>query len=137
MKRVLLPILATLLATTFAPLPGMAQSREESRPDFCSDVRGETVCNFRGAEDGNTLIGVFTDSIQRASWESVDFDYITSSTRIRRQAQVNCHESLDHWHRFTDDYHTDLVDVTTHASHRMLNYVCEQAGHPVSDQINR
>jgi hypothetical protein len=139
MKGVYLPVLISLLMTISTPLTTMAQSRAESRPDWCSYLRNrEYGCNFKGAEDGETVITVFPNSIKRQERQgSVNFDYITSNRRIRNQAQVNCHESLDHWHRFLNEYQAEFVDVTTYASHRMLNYVCEQAGHPVGDQVNR
>lgn len=138
MQRVLLTIVASLIATTFTPLAAMAQSRAESTPDGCEMFQGEPTGYFVGAEDGNTVISVFRDSIHSYGPKgSVNFDYMTSRRRVRNQAQVNCHESLDHWHRFLDEYRAELVDVSSYASHRMLNYVCERAGHAVGEQTTR
>jgi len=138
MKRVLLPAMVMFLATVSTPLTALAQSRMESRPDSCGTLEDESsVCNFNGAENGNTVISVYSDSIQRGLQDAVNFNYITSSGRVKNYAQVNCHESLDHWHRFTNEYHADLVGVSSYASHRMLNYVCEQADHTVGEQTGR
>ncbi|GEM_PF-5749777 len=139
MKGAYLPVLITLLAGISTPLAAMAQTRAESRPNWCGALQNEEyTCSFNGAEGGKTVISVFPYSIRRQGNQgTVNFDYITSSRRIRNQAQVNCHESLDHWHRFLNAYQSELVGVSTYASHRMLNYVCEQSNHPVGDQINR
>ncbi|WP_156815446.1 hypothetical protein [Pseudanabaena sp. PCC 6802] len=139
MKSVYLPIFISLLVAISTPLTAMAQSRSESRPDKCEYLQnGEYICSFRGADTGETVISAFPNSIRRQGRQgAVNFDYMTSSRLIRNQAQVNCHESLDRWHRFADEYRAELVDVTTYASHKMLNYVCEQAGHSVEEQINR
>lgn len=141
MKRVFLPLIIALLTTIFPMGAAIAQSRAESRPDVCGNSRyGEYTCDFFGAEDGDTVISVFPQSIQWLGRRgAVNFEYITSSRRVRNRARVNCHESLDHWYRFTGRnlIGSERIPVSTYTTHRMLNFICEQAGHPVSDQVGR
>jgi hypothetical protein len=140
MKRIFLPVIIALLATLSTSGTAIAQSRAESRPDDCGYERyGEFTCNFLGAENGNTVMSVFRDSIKRLdSRGTVNFDYITSSRRVRNRAWVSCHESLDHWHRRSGRYSASQnVPVSSYTTHRMLNYICEQARHPVGDQVER
>jgi hypothetical protein len=137
-----LPAAIVLLGVISMPVvaiaqPNTASKRAESRPDNCGSRNGEYTCNFNGAEGGNTVMSVYPASIKRAAESSADFQYISSSRGVKTSAQVNCRESLDHWHAFTDASHSEQGDVSTYATHRMLNYICEKAGHSVGEQINR
>lgn len=110
--------------------------KAESRPDNCRYQYGEYTCNFNGANNvadrGNTVMSVYPASIQRTSQGTVDFQYITSSTSVKRSAPVNCRGSLDHWHLFSDGSDSERVPVSTYTTHPMLCRVGYQRLHPLN-----
>lgn len=140
MNRSVLATTIALLVILSTPLTAAAQSRDEAKPNGCewSDHQDARVCWFYPAENGQTTLYVFPGSIRPANRDdAVNFVYMSSTRQVRNYAQVNCHESLDHWHRFSDSRNAEVIPVTSYASHRMLNYICESAGHRVWEQTRR
>lgn len=133
--------LASTIALSFVtacslPLTAIAQPLPFNDCGYIYTEDGyQAVCSFHPTMQHDLLV-VMRDSIQQASRGSSSVDFIYMNIPHPSQdpndgypsyAQVDCNRP-DHWHRFTDTVHSEMIPAESNAAQRMVRFVCTEAG---------